>query len=256
MQHRLAYQTFFSKLLLLLMLFVTTAAFAESTATLFQSANKYYKNKQYEQAEHFYLQVLAKDKYNINANYNLGNTYHHLHDYPKAVLYYERAKKWEPDNKAINQNLSITNNKLFSKIEFSREFFVTKYSKNFFNSKSARQWSMLMLIFLWLGAIVCCFYFFRQNKKALRLGIFFLLIAGFFAYLSYSRHREEKTVSFAVILQDQSLLQKTPVPASKTIDTVQVGTKIKLLDKDASWYKVELPNGKSGWMESKNLETI
>lgn len=250
------YRFLISKFLLIAFLFFAQNIFSESTASLFQTANKYYQNKQYEQAEHFYLQVLQKDKYNINANYNLGNTYFHLQDYPKAILYYERARKWAPDNKAVNQNLSITNNKLFSKIEFSKEFFVTKYSKNFFNSKSADQWATLMLIFLWLGVIICCIYFLRQNKRALRWGIFFLLLAVFFGYLSYSRHEEERASAYAVVLQDKSPLQKTPVPSSKIIDTIQEGMKIKLLDKDASWLKVELPNGKSGWMESKNLESI
>ena len=99
-------------------LLLVTFAHAQDSKSLFQSANEYYKTKQYEEAEKMYLLLLKKDKLNANAFYNLGNTYFHLKQYANAVLYYEKAKKIQPDNKQIQHNIELTNNKLFSKIEY------------------------------------------------------------------------------------------------------------------------------------------
>src|SRR3954469_25083903 len=165
--------------------------FAQDSKSLFNTANSYYKNKQFDEAEHFYLQVIAKDKNNVNAYFNLGNTYYHLQKYPEALLYYEKAKKLDPSNKSVQHNLSFINNKLFSNIEFSREFFVTKYSKNFLNSKSSNQLSHWMLACLWLSSIFFCLYFFGKSTIARKLGFVLFLFTLFFTYLTYFRYQQE-----------------------------------------------------------------
>ena len=229
---------------------------AQSEKELFQTANSYYKNKQYDRAEHFYLQGIMHNKNNVNACFNLGNTYFHLKKYPEAILYYEKGGKLQPDNKYIIQNLAITNNLLFSKIEFSKEFFVTKYSKNFFNSKSSDQWSHWMMFCLWLGVAMLCLYFYNKNKLVLKTGILLLIFFFLFAWLTYSRYQQENIEQFAISFGENTQLHKTPVTASKAIDSIQAGTKVKLTDKDADWVKIELPNGKTGWIENKKLEGI
>ncbi|HRB66882.1 MAG TPA: tetratricopeptide repeat protein, partial [Chitinophagales bacterium] len=67
--------------------------YTQNLKDLFQTANVYYKNKQYEEAEKLYLLILNKDKNNVNVYYNLGNTYFHLKQFPQSILYYEKAKK-------------------------------------------------------------------------------------------------------------------------------------------------------------------
>jgi tetratricopeptide (TPR) repeat protein len=232
------------------------SAFSESTRSLFQNANAYYKSKQYEEAEHFYLQVLKRDKNNVSAAYNLGNTYYHLAKYPEAVLYYEKARKLQPDNKYILQNLALTNNKLFTKIEFSKEFFVAKISRNLFNSRSSNQWSVYMLVCLWLSVLLLIIYFFTQNRLARKSGFFFLFITLLLGYFTYSRSKEEKVSQYAIVFNDNSHLQKAPVDASPVIDSIDIGLKVKMLDKDAGWLKVELPTGKSGWIKNNQVELI
>lgn len=243
-------------LYLLLLTIFSGSTFAENNQSVFKTANTYYSNKQFDEAEHFYLQVLQKDRNNVNACYNLGNTYFHLKKYPEAILYYEKAAKLQPDNKYIRQNLSITNNKLFSKIEFSKEFFVTRYSKNFFNNRSSNQWSHWMLITLWLAVICMCIWFFYQLPFFRKSAGFSFLLAAFFALATYSRYQQERSSEYAIVFSDKTPLQKTPVATSVATDSIQAGMKVKLSDKDGGWIKIELPNGKSGWIKNNSVEKI
>jgi tetratricopeptide (TPR) repeat protein len=240
----------------LLCLFVFASVCAENPRSAFQAANSYYKNKQYEEAAHLYLNVLQKDRNNISAAYNLGNTYFHLQKYPEAVLYYEKALKLQPDNKHIRQNLEQTNGKLFTKIEFGRAFFVAKYSKSFFNSKSSNQWGTLMLIFLWLGAIFLCIYFFTSSRLSRNIAFASFAFTVVFAFFTRSRLKLEKASAYGIVMLNKAPLLQTPVASSKNIDSLQEGLKVKLVDNDSGWLKVELPNGTSGWTKDQHVALI
>lgn len=231
-------------------------AFAQNVKQDFQSANKYYLSKQYEEAEKMYLLVLQKDKKNINAYYNLGNTYFHLKKYPEALLYYEKAKKLNPEDKAIQQNIFITSNKLLSKIEFSNEFIVTKWVKSTVTAKSSTSWAIRLLVVLWLAVIGILIYFFTTKRVFFRIGIFFLLITLVFSWLTYNAHRMEQKKNFAIIMKENAYYKKAPVASMNAADAIPAGLKVEILDSDKNWYKIRQPNGKTGWIEKNWLELI
>lgn len=229
---------------------------AADAKSLFSSANKYYQNKQYEEAEKMYLLILQQDKKNVHVLYNLGNTYYHLKRYPEAVLYYERAKKWMPDDKAVNQNIQLANNKLFSKMEFSKEFFVTKWMKSSVYERSASAWSVWMLVLLWAGVLLVCFYFYTTNRRYLRFGVFALcitLLLAFFTRLAYNREQQKE---FAIVMQENAFMKKAPVESMNAATAIPAGMKVQITDTDKNWYKIKQPNGKEGWIESRSVELI
>jgi len=46
------------------------------------------------------------------------------------------------------------------------------------------------------------------------------------------------------------------VQSAAAKDTLKAGTKVELLDRDKGWMKVQLQNGKSGWIQQAQLESI
>lgn len=241
---------------ILLFIFTSFHSHAQHAASLFQSANTYYQNKQYDEAALLYHQVLKKDRNNVNAHFNLGNTYFHLKRYPEAVLHYEKARKLEPDNKYVLHNIQLTNNKLFSEIELGKEFFVTKSVKNFVQSKSSSSWSIALLLMLWTGVLALCIHFFFGNSTLFKVGASACLLSLLLAVFTWQAYRAEHKNQFAIILGEQAFLKKTPVKNEKSKDSIQAGSKVELLDNDKNWYKIKLSNGKTGWLENHLLEKI
>lgn len=231
-------------------------SFSQDTKAIFQTANTYYKNKQYEEAEKMYALLLQKEHNNINAYYNLGNTYFHLKQYPEAILNYEKALKLQPDNKHILHNIKETNNKLFTKIEFSKEFFVKQQLRNIVQSKSSNHWSLYMLITLWLGAMALCFYFIFSNKLFFRLGSIALVAAIVFSWLTYQTNTSEQKHDFAVVIPQNVTLKNAPVENLPATDSVQAGLKVQIIDTDKNWIKVKLPNDRTGWLQKNQLSII
>lgn len=243
-------------LLLVTFCLLLGAANAQDSRSLFQSANVYYQNKQYDEAEKMYLLLIKKDNKNANAFYNLGDTYFHLQQYANAILYFEKAKKLQPDDKSIQHNIELTNNKLFSKIEFSKEFFVTKQIKNTVHAKSAESWSIFMLVALWIGVILICLHFFITNKTLYRIRFFTCLLSMLFAYFTYTAYNDEHQNNFAIIMQKNAFMKSAPVESMNAATAIQQGLKVEIIDNDKNWRKIKLPNGKTGWIETSQIEFI
>lgn len=232
------------------------AAFAQNAKSYFEDGNHYYKSKQYEEAVKMYELVLKNDKHNVNALYNLGNAYYHLQRFPDAILYYEKARKIEPDNKYILQNITLTNNKLFTKMEFSKEFFVTQKIKNVANSKSSDTWSIYMLVLFWLGVITVCLHFFFNKPTLFKIGIFSILCSLLFAFFTYRSFEKEQIQEYAIVMQTDAQLKSKPVDDNAIATMLQAGTKVQIVDSDKNWYKVKLPNDKTGWIKNNAIELI
>lgn len=237
-------------------LFLVPCSFSQDSKSIFQTANTYYQNKQYEEAEKMYLLLLKKDKKNATAYYNLGNTYYHLKQYSSAILNYEKAKKIKPDSKYIQHNINLTNNKLFSKIEFSKEFFVTKQLKNVAHTKSSEGWSIFMLVSFWIAVVFICIHFFFSKKILFRIGITVGLLSFLFAYFTYSAYKDEHQQNFAVVMQANAYMKSAPVETMNAATAVQAGLKVEIIDTDKNWFKIKLPNDKTGWIQKSSLELI
>ncbi|MCB0507757.1 MAG: tetratricopeptide repeat protein [Chitinophagales bacterium] len=244
------------QLLLLVCLFLFISVQAQNAKSMFETANSYYKNKQYEEAEKMYQLIISKEKQNAAVYFNLGNTYYHLKQYANAVLYYEKAKKIHPDDKTIQHNINLTNNILFKQIELSKGFFVTKKIEGFVHRTSSYRWSIYLLISFWLGSILIVIYFFTSNSTSLKIGFITLILAIVFAGFTYSAFKNEHRQDFAIVMQANSSLRKSPVESATTTVAVSAGMKVQILDSDKNWRKVKLPNDKIGWIEVNQITFI
>ncbi len=241
---------------LVLLLLAVQMSFAKSQ---FDQANTCYKNKQYTQAIHLYRELLQKGDHSVSVYYNLGNCFYQLKEFPKAVLYYEKALKHDPGNEKIEHNLKLAQNKALTKIETSRNFFVTEFVRNFVREYGARVWTFVFLIVLWISVIFFIIYF----NKAPGTGYFYrgsaitlLLFAVLLFFIAKDRYEEQASFVSAVVLQPNAELKAEPVQGAKTTTTIEAGNKVDLLDKDAEWYKIALPNGKEGWIDERSIVKI
>ncbi|MEZ5083610.1 MAG: tetratricopeptide repeat protein [Bacteroidales bacterium] len=89
--------------------------FAEEPDSLFFKANRAYANAYYSEAVDNYLMVVDAGYESAGLYFNLGNAYFKLNDFPSAILYYEKAKKLDPNNEDIKFNLGVANSKIVDK---------------------------------------------------------------------------------------------------------------------------------------------
>jgi len=75
--------------ILLALLLGTTACLAQSERKSVRRGNRDFRKEQWQQAEINYKKALVADSTSVSADYNLGNTYYRMENYPESDRYFK-----------------------------------------------------------------------------------------------------------------------------------------------------------------------
>ena len=75
--------------ILLALLLGMTACFAQSERKSVRRGNRDFRKEQWQQAEINYKKALVADSTSVSADYNLGNTFYRMENYPEADRYFK-----------------------------------------------------------------------------------------------------------------------------------------------------------------------
>lgn len=233
---------------------------ASSASEQLKAANAAYQKKDFDEAIKLYQAVLQGGAVSEALHYNLGNCYFRTNQYGRAVLHYERALLFDPDDADTRHNLAVIQNRLPDKIETLSEFFLTAWLKKISYLRSARGWSLQAIVLLWLGMGGLALWLLgsiRQQKKAGFIAGFFLLSlsAASFLFASY-RHQALQQHRRAVIMQSEAALHLAADAQSSVERVLHEGTTLSVLDSIGQWYKINLANGDQGWLLKEKVEKI
>jgi len=238
---------------------LSISAFGQNDS-IFSRANDAYADANYKEAKRLYLSIAKDGQESGELYYNLGNTFYKLGNIPQSIYYYEKALKLNPEDKSIQNNLRFAERMRLDQFQSAPESEVEKGIENFVKIFSIDTWSYLGIGFLSLAGVMFAFFLFYRKPflKRLAFGVCLLLIlcaAGSFA-LAQTQLNNNKESVFAIIFAKEKALLEEPNPKSNVFFELHEGTKIRILDKFRTYYKVELPDGTKGWMETTNLKKI
>jgi len=228
--------------------------------TLIKKANNEYKKENYNNAISLYSQVIKNGYECYGLYYNTGNSYFKIDDIPSAILYYEKAKKLNPNNDDINFNIKIANTKLIDKIEPIPELFLKQWWKKLLNLFPADIWAKITIIIFSLFFVLFTIYLLSKiitlKKISFWLAVvcFVLTIITYlFANKQYNLTNNEKT---AIIFTPTLTVKSSPNNNSKDLFIIHEGMKVNIIDKVGSWYEIKIANGSIGWIEKSNAKII
>jgi tetratricopeptide (TPR) repeat protein len=233
---------------------------AESAKTLFEIAGDHYQKGEYQQSISLYDSLIHQNLESAAIYYNMGNAYFKLDQVTKAIYFYEKAKKLEPNNEDVTYNLELANTRIADRIETVPTFFLKNWWNILLNTFTEKQWMYLntSMFIIFLSFVVL---FFTTNKTNLRkfyfgFGLFFLslsILNGFVGYRSYTIKNSHNT---AIIFTPTVNIKSAPDEKSSTLFILHQGSKIKLLSESQQWQKVKIANGSEGWLLKSDFMTI
>ena len=228
--------------------------------SLWRQANEAFAAGQMEEALASYTAIEDQNLQSADLYYNIGNTYYKLGDNPHAILYFERAVKLDPSHKDARNNLEIVSQMTLDKIDKVPEFVLMTWTKNLMQSMPADGWAWLTLA---LAAAVAALMlvFKRADSVAARKISFiaaclaFVLAAVSFIF-SISGRKAVSTVDSAIVMEPVSPVKSSPSEAGNSIFVLHEGTKVKLVDEVGEWSRIELSDGRQGWIRNSTIEGI
>ncbi len=228
---------------------------AESNQS-FYLANILYKENKYAQAIEEYNKILAKGFENGYLYYNLANSYFKNGQLSLAVLNYERAKFFIPNDSDLKSNYEYTISLLnLSPEEASLSFFlkwIAKLSQGFSINALTLLLSLLYTVFF---GILILRIFIRKIKRLDALLI--TAVIALFTLTAIALNRKIDYLNNGAIVINKGLDAKfEPFDNATTYFTLSQGSKIKVIDVTNNWYKIKRSDEKIGWVNKSGVEMI
>ena len=193
--------------------------------------------------------------------YNIGNCYfkqeHHL---GSSILYYERALKLNPSFDDAKNNLALAREFTLDRIDEVPEFVLVTWVKNFRDTLSTNAWAYISLaLFASMTIMLLLFRFSRRvvlRKTAFSVAIIAFIFAVITFLFSVSLNKKMTGEDQAVVMLPVSSVKSSPSSTQASLFIIHEGTKVNIIEKLGEWTRIELSDGRQGWLKNGDIEII
>lgn len=249
-------------------LIYTILLFASVSATMAQPTsaerwemgNKAYMDGAYDKAVEEFSAILEGGEYSMELYYNLANAYFKMEKIGKAILYYNKALRIAPSQEDVLHNLAIAETRTKDKITAVPEFFLHRWMRVVRNSVSCNAWGTLSLFFFALILTFALLFLLASRLGVRKAGFYgalcsLLLFVATTAFAISSRN-DILTEDEAVVMSSAISVKSSPDRSATDLFVLHEGTKLRIVAEFDEWVEVVIADGKKGWTERKNIETI
>lgn len=244
----------------IVILFVCHKLFSQTHMEIFQKANEDYKKGDYKSAIIQYNTILEKGFESGELLYNLGNAHFKIGEFAPAIVNYERAKKILGHNKELKHNLALVQYRLRDKIEPVPQLFIVEMWDNIKNLFTISSYQFFILFIFTLFIINMTLFFWYKSyilkKRMFIVSVIVGIIFVFFVTAFTFKIIEEKNNKFAVLFIQELKVKSSPDESGTDIFQIHYGIKFQIIDELGQWYKIEIPDGKNGWIKKQGFEII
>lgn len=246
---------------ILLLSFVCLASSqTEELTTVFDQANKLYMEQKYDAAITQYESIIKNGYENGEIYFNLGNAYYKSGKIQHAILQYERAREFIPNDEDLQFNLRLVNAQLIDKVEPIPDLFMYEWAHMLLTLVPLEAMVTMIYILFILTLVSFSLFLFAatyEQKRYLLMGgmilTFFLAIG--IANFTIQSYRESNT-EFAIVMTDVANIKSAPDRSGNDLFVIHRGLKVQVLDSVNKWKKIRLTDGKVGWIPEQEVEPI
>ena len=232
----------------------------KSQAAIWKSAEEAYSVGDFDGAIREYQSLEKAGAVSSSLFYNLGNAFYRKGSVGKAILYYERALKLDPADKDIRNNLDMARLQTLDKIDSVPQFILVEWVKNLRNKLSSNAWAIVSLILLALSVALLLLCKFGRSTSSRRLYFIIAMILLLFTIFSFlfslSLARQATGNDTAVVVENIGSVKSSPAAGGNSIFVLHEGTKVKILESVEQWSRIEIQDGRQGWIKTSDIEVI
>jgi tetratricopeptide (TPR) repeat protein len=228
--------------------------------SLFTNANILYQEGYYERALESYHSIISSGKESADLYYNMGNAAYRSNSIGHAILYYEKALKLEPQHEDALHNLDYVSRYRLDTFEEVPMLFLGAWIKGFVRMFPEQTWSILTMIFFILILSGLLFFLFSRRgfirKTGFISGLVALLLLALSLSSALSRYRDIVSPDAGIILTPSVLVRSSPSESGTELFILHEGTKIEVNEEVSGWQNIKVIDGREGWIESGDFESI
>ena len=232
---------------------------AQTPEEIFLRGNEAYEQERFEDAVDAYRTVLKYRIVDPRVEFNLGNAEFRLGRLGPAILHFERAKRLDPTDRDVRDNLQYARSFCFDVVEPEPRPAVIRMLHTVQDRLGPDQQAWLSAAVFWAILILLGWGLSGPGRFSATLGwalacaLLVLALSSFSWYLTYDRIEGKQ---LAVVLVESVDVLAGPGDNNATLFTVHEGLALEVRDVRDEWIQVSLPNGLHGWLSSDSLGLV
>ena len=229
----------------------------EQVDSVFDVANEEYKVGNYENAITLYEGLLSGSGAKAtDVHYNMGNTFFRLEKYGKAVAAYRRALRVTPRDQDAVANLRFAREATLDKIDQTRSAELRREVLFFHHGLSRAETETIFLCAYIAAAALGIALLFQGSRQVKWLALVALFLAVVFGASYAFKWRAAANPSEAVVVTKEADVHTGPGSNYIVSFSLHDGTEMRIRKLEDDWRQIELADGRRGWIEKANIETI
>ncbi|MDE5552760.1 MAG: tetratricopeptide repeat protein [Muribaculaceae bacterium] len=263
---------------LLMVLAAAMTTFRLSASDTLHRADSAYNRGEYDKAVELYKSAEVSEGTSAAMLYNLGNAYYKSGDEGHAMVSYMRAKRLDPRNSRINDNIKFLSSRVedVNKAELKGKkgnvspdplSFFQRAGNTITRDTSSDYWAVFgaLSFVILLGALAV--YIFSPAVTLKKLGFFSAIIMFVFTVIftifaltaahAFEKHDEVVLTAFKTTLKEE------PDENAQAVGSpLHRGTLFTILEDERdhsgepAWFKVKLNSDNIGWISASDVEII
>ena len=246
-------------LFFLFLTFITMLGFSQNDI-LFSDANQAYADENYERAISQYKQIIDEGYASKAVYFNLGNAHYKLNNVGPSIYYYEKALMLAPNDADVLNNISYARQMTVDAIDTVPKTGVSKIINNIISKLSVNGWAWVAVLCSIAFVVLIILYYFAYASLKKRLFFMFggigFIVAIMAVIFAYQQQGVIDDKEFGVIFPKEVTVRAEPNARAEQLFILHEGTKARILDEFDQWRKIELTDGKQGWMVKKEIKAL
>lgn len=192
----------------------------------------------------------------------LGNAWYESGQFGRAILAYERGLRLRPGNADLDNNLRFVRREAGITAPELPEFMLLRWWRLFGAWLGVTGAYLAALLFWWLAVAGGVWWYLRRKQMEekrrfalLPVALLMALISGGFILLAESRYAALNESSEAILLND-STLRVSPTADGSVEAELSPGHTLYITDRVNRFVKVQLPDGRQGYLPATDIEVI
>ncbi|PSL49379.1 TPR repeat protein [Chitinophaga niastensis] len=225
----------------------------------FEEANNLFNQSKFTESAKIYQQLLDEGVNHKAIYFNAGNAYYKAGKNSLAIYNYEKALQLSPNDAAVKHNLAIANQKVNGYVEELPLVFFQQWWLQLQHLHKANGWAVGSILFFWLlitGIMLNTFLpgwknkFLRWGNYAIGALFLLYLLMAVDTYLAANNHQS------GIVMNNNIKVKTAPDENSKDAFEIQEGMKVHVSDATKDFCKIELADGKSGWISCAYIKRL
>lgn len=244
----------------LLLMFSSTGLAATEPAKQAELAYRAVVAGENESAIDVYQSLLTQGYESADIYFNLGIAYYQAGHLGQAILQHEKALRLAPWDREIRLNLELLRSEQTDGLAPLPPFIVKEVWQQLAARLSPNAWLIVAILLAWLAAAGFALWLFSKIRQRKRLGFWLgcgLAVLCLLPWgLAQSRQVELARQDRGIVIGPEFPVYVAPGLDADVELTVHDGLWVRLLDEFEGWYKIELVDGRQGWIQQDALELI